>query len=326
MLGPAGLALAIQQRHPQLSGVRYLVGDLTARAGGRLMFAPTSGGALDTGPTFYAPQVLVEPDRVLLWGCAWEGADRTAEEIAAAGWCGTLTLPRELFLFDGAVICRPAAELASLRREPIDYQRGTPLGLTAHEVSARDGLRLRLIDASVSSGWWPRWTDRRDFWSTAAWWRYMDRVRPTPHGPTHTPTTSGSSTRPDRSQYGGSDSIARPPPIECKVSGPRSPRTLDPSLPYGTVFADFEGATWGTGWTATGNFTNDGPRPGTIGDQQPVIGYQATNWSTPSSTTTPPPAPSAHRRSPSARTTSTCSSAAATTPTPAPVPTRPRST
>ena len=68
--------------------------------------------------------------------------------------------------------------------------------------------------------------------------------------------------------------MARPPPIECKVSGPRSPRTLDPSLPSGTVFADFEGTTWGTGWSATGDFTNDGPRPGTIGDQQQVIGYQ----------------------------------------------------
>jgi levanase len=62
------------------------------------------------------------------------------------------------------------------------------------------------------------------------------------------------------------------------VGGGNHPRvdgtTLDPSLPDGTVFNDFEGATWGTGWTATGDFTNDGPRPGTIGDQQPVIGYQ----------------------------------------------------
>ena len=62
------------------------------------------------------------------------------------------------------------------------------------------------------------------------------------------------------------------------VGGGNHPRvdgtTLDPSLPSGTVFADFEGSTWGTGWTATGDFAGDGPRPGTIGDQQTVIGYQ----------------------------------------------------
>jgi len=62
------------------------------------------------------------------------------------------------------------------------------------------------------------------------------------------------------------------------VGGGNHPRvpgtTLDPSVPSGTVFADFEGDTWGSGWTATGDFVDDGPRPGTIGDQQPVIGYQ----------------------------------------------------
>jgi fructan beta-fructosidase len=62
------------------------------------------------------------------------------------------------------------------------------------------------------------------------------------------------------------------------VGGGNHPRvegtTLDPTVPSGTVFADFEGKTWGSGWTATGDFANDGPRPGTIGDQQPVSGYQ----------------------------------------------------
>ncbi len=62
------------------------------------------------------------------------------------------------------------------------------------------------------------------------------------------------------------------------VGGGNHPRvdgtTLDPTLPAGTVFADFEGTTWGDGWTATGDFADDGPRPGTIGDQQVVSGYQ----------------------------------------------------
>ena len=57
--------------------------------------------------------------------------------------------------------------------------------------------------------------------------------------------------------------------------------TLDPTLPMGTVLADFEGETWGEGWVGTGDFAPsddpdviDGPYPGTIGDQQQVSGYQ----------------------------------------------------
>jgi len=49
--------------------------------------------------------------------------------------------------------------------------------------------------------------------------------------------------------------------------------TLDPTPPSGTVFADFEGDTWGPGWVGTDDFAAAGPVPGTIGDQQPVSGY-----------------------------------------------------
>jgi fructan beta-fructosidase len=44
--------------------------------------------------------------------------------------------------------------------------------------------------------------------------------------------------------------------------------------PPGTVFADFEGPTWGSGWTATGDFADAGPAAGAIGGQQPVTGYE----------------------------------------------------
>ncbi len=44
--------------------------------------------------------------------------------------------------------------------------------------------------------------------------------------------------------------------------------------PPGTVFADFEGSTWGNGWTATGDLAGAGPVAGTIGDQQQVTGYE----------------------------------------------------
>ena len=38
---------------------------------------PESSGLVDAGPTFYAPQILVKPGRILLWGWAWEGASAT---------------------------------------------------------------------------------------------------------------------------------------------------------------------------------------------------------------------------------------------------------
>ncbi len=44
--------------------------------------------------------------------------------------------------------------------------------------------------------------------------------------------------------------------------------------PPGTVFADFEGGTWGNGWTATGDLADAAPVTGTIGDQQQVTGYE----------------------------------------------------
>jgi fructan beta-fructosidase len=55
---------------------------------------------------------------------------------------------------------------------------------------------------------------------------------------------------------------------------PHVPGTvLNPPLPSGTTFADFEGTTYGDGWTTTGDFVGTGPVAGTIGDQQPVSGY-----------------------------------------------------
>lgn len=136
-------------RNDVLSGVRYLVGDLAAIGDG-LRFIARSGGRLETGPTFYAPQVLVEPDRVLLWGWAWEDADRTADEIRAAGWCGTLTSPREVVMRGDHIRFQPAAELSGLRRELIEYAPGSPLRCDSFETIAPAGLRLSLVDTATA--------------------------------------------------------------------------------------------------------------------------------------------------------------------------------
>ncbi len=130
-----------------LAGVRWLVGDLLPAAGGAVRFRPERGGVLDDGPAHYAPQVLVDGDRVLLWGWAWE-LNRTAEQVAQAGWAGVLTFPRELSLAEGAVVSRPAAELTGLRRGVVVDQPGAPLREPAFEVVAIGAVRLFLHGAA----------------------------------------------------------------------------------------------------------------------------------------------------------------------------------
>ena len=52
------------------------------------------------------------------------------------------------------------------------------------------------------------------------------------------------------------------------------PTSVDAPPPAGTVLADFEGDTYGDGWTATGTFAGTRPPAGTIGDQNPVSGFE----------------------------------------------------
>src|SRR4051794_29397924 len=52
------------------------------------------------------------------------------------------------------------------------------------------------------------------------------------------------------------------------------PTSIDAPPPAGTVLADFEGDTYGAGWTATGTFAGTRPPAGTIGDQNAVSGYE----------------------------------------------------
>ena len=63
----------------------------------------------------------------------------------------------------------------------------------------------------------------------------------------------------------------------------------------GATFANFEGPTWGDGWSATGDFTNAGPVAGTLPGQQQVTGYDGaqlvntfTNGDAPQGTITSP--------------------------------------
>jgi len=126
-----------------LSGVRYLVGDLTESAEGGLRFVAESGGTVDDGPTFYAPQVLVDDDRVLLWGWAWEGTQRTPAETDEAGWAGVLTFPRELTLESAGLVSRPAAELVGLRTAELSVTE--PIREVSFEIVSEGPLDLVLV-------------------------------------------------------------------------------------------------------------------------------------------------------------------------------------
>ncbi|SDO84743.1 beta-fructofuranosidase [Klenkia soli] len=106
------LSLIEEFGRPDPGPVVALLGDL--QVGDGLTFVPQTVTTVDTGPAFYAPQVLVRPDRVLLWGWSWEHG-RTAADSDAAGWAGVLTLPRELTLDGDVLVSTPARELLGLR-------------------------------------------------------------------------------------------------------------------------------------------------------------------------------------------------------------------
>jgi beta-fructofuranosidase len=137
----------------QLTGVRYLLGDLVSRGQG-WVFKATSGGVVDEGPAFYAAQILAEPDRTLLWAWAPE-LGRSAQQIAEAGWAGVLTFPRELYVRDGFLGVRPARELAALRLGQLSWQPSVPFQASAFELVADGPVTLRLVgdgfDTLVSS-------------------------------------------------------------------------------------------------------------------------------------------------------------------------------
>jgi beta-fructofuranosidase len=132
----------------RLDGVRYLLGDLVI-AGDGLQFRATAGGPLDDGPAFYAPQLMTDGDRTLLWGWSWE-LDRDFAAVAQAGWAGSLTFPRELFVRDGRLGSQPARELAGLRREQVAAAGGGEVTVPAFEVVASGSVTLELVDGAAA--------------------------------------------------------------------------------------------------------------------------------------------------------------------------------
>ncbi|MFT4167011.1 MAG: glycoside hydrolase family 32 protein [Microlunatus sp.] len=140
--------LRIEPNRHEHGQVFALIGQLEQDGDG-LRFHPSSGCPVDVGPSFYAPQVLTDGERRLLWGWT-KDLGRSEDEIAAAGWTGALTFPRELRLVDGVLLSQPAAELVGLRRElldpavGIDAQRSFEIEIEAEIGDTSTGLRLIL--------------------------------------------------------------------------------------------------------------------------------------------------------------------------------------
>jgi len=149
-------------------GVTGYVGDLDV-SGPAPRFVAGTETKLDLGPDFYAPQLVADGDRVLAWGWSWEGRGtgtnhRSDSEIAASGWAGTVTFPREVVIdSSGAAKCIPARELAGLVGEPLDvrHAQGSWEVLTsasAWTFIAEGGAQLDLVDESTGQAR-PVWRD-----------------------------------------------------------------------------------------------------------------------------------------------------------------------
>lgn len=141
-LGDHWVLLLSCWRRGDLASV-YLIGDLEP-AGAGLRFAPRSGALVDHGPAFYAPQVLVTDDRVLIWGWAQE-VGRSDDDLLRAGWAGALTFPRELAIDGDRLVSAPAAELDGLRAAELPADG--PITERSFEIGSDVGVRLELITA-----------------------------------------------------------------------------------------------------------------------------------------------------------------------------------
>ena len=84
-----------------------------------------SGKLLDEGFDFYAPQSFQdESGRRLLF--AWLGAGeldyQLSQPTVKEGWLHCLTIPRELYMYDGKLCQRPVKELETIRRQEHTYE------------------------------------------------------------------------------------------------------------------------------------------------------------------------------------------------------------
>jgi beta-fructofuranosidase len=139
------LVVSLWDKEPVSTG--YLSGRLEGGPDGGLRLVARAGARLDHGRDFYAPALLQEAGRVLMWGWSWEARPQT--EVDRAGWAGVLTAPRDVGVRpDGTLRVAPAPEIRLLRAAapfttggpgPTPLPRAYDLTVTAR---ARTAVRL----------------------------------------------------------------------------------------------------------------------------------------------------------------------------------------
>ncbi len=136
--GPDG-ALALVSVHDGDMTTHHTIGIVGDFDGATLR--PERARRLDLGPDWYAPCVLDDDGRWLVWG--WSQEARGPAGPARAGWSGTLTPARVLTLADGWPRLDPLPELARLRqrRLPVD---GSSVEGSWRAATAGDALDIEL--------------------------------------------------------------------------------------------------------------------------------------------------------------------------------------
>lgn len=125
----------------------YFVGDIDY-ATGRFVYTVT--GESDWGFDFYAPQTFVDAQgcRIAVgWANGWDWMPFWKDwgPTYQQGWCGSLSVPREVVLNDDLTLSfRPVAELDRLRADMSAEENVTVRDGQRHVVQAGDGVHFDL--------------------------------------------------------------------------------------------------------------------------------------------------------------------------------------
>ena len=135
-----GQHILMVSAHPGATAVVYWVGPYAAGT-----YDGAYRGRADLGTCFYAPQSMQDDQvRRLMWGWLREGRPAAAQQ--AAGWSGTLSLPRVLDLdAAGRLRSAPAQELAALRRERHTVGALDLNGDRSHTLAEVTGRSLEIV-------------------------------------------------------------------------------------------------------------------------------------------------------------------------------------
>ena len=124
------------------NGTLCLIGDFDEQTGD---FRIEHNQSIDYGIDFYAPQTVLTPDkrRVMIgWMQNWDScAIREPEEK----WAGQMSMPRELFIRNGRLCQRPAAEIEQIRYDEVSYEN-----VVIKDTVELEGIRGRTVDMEMT--------------------------------------------------------------------------------------------------------------------------------------------------------------------------------